>query len=60
MAADQQSSPQPAGKNRPVIDPKAQVHLGYWLLALALMFVLQGLWSSYSNVQTVPYSAFQT
>ncbi|MEW6560173.1 MAG: ATP-dependent zinc metalloprotease FtsH [Pseudomonadota bacterium] len=42
------------------MNPKAQVHLGYWLLAIALMFLVQSLWSSYSNVQTVPYSTFQT
>ncbi len=50
----------PGGKNQPMIDPKAQVHLGYWMLAIALMFLVQSLWSSYSNVQTVPYSTFQT
>lgn len=58
--ADEQNSSQPSGKNRPVIDPKAQVHLGYWLLAIALMFLVQSLWSSYSTVQTVPYSTFQS
>jgi membrane protease FtsH catalytic subunit (EC 3.4.24.-) len=47
-------------ENRPKINPKTQVHLGYWLLAIALMFMVQSLWSSYSNVQTVPYSEFQT
>ncbi|MGC8506666.1 MAG: ATP-dependent zinc metalloprotease FtsH [Thiomonas sp.] len=60
MAEDQNPSPPPAGKNRPVINPKAQVHLGYWLLAIALMFLVQSLWTSYSNVQTVPYSEFQS
>jgi cell division protease FtsH len=60
MADDQKTPPQPGGKNRPVIDPKAKVHLGYWLLAIALMVLVQSLWSSYSNVQTVPYSEFQT
>jgi cell division protease FtsH len=58
--ADEQNSSQPPGKNRPVIDPKAQVHLGYWLLAITLIFLVQSLWSSYSTVQTVPYSTFQT
>ncbi|MGA8009437.1 MAG: ATP-dependent zinc metalloprotease FtsH [Thiomonas sp.] len=42
------------------MDPKAQVHLGYWLLAISLLFLVQSLWASYSNVQTVPYSEFQT
>ncbi|CUA98993.1 membrane protease FtsH catalytic subunit [Thiomonas bhubaneswarensis] len=60
MAEEQRSLPAPPGKNRPVMNPKAQVHLGYWLLAIALMFLVQSLWSSYSNVQTVPYSTFQT
>ena len=62
--ADAPNSPNstnsPTGKNRPVIDPKAQVHLGYWLLAIVLLFAVQSFWSSYSNVQTVPYSTFET
>ena len=52
-------TPKP-GDKRPRIDPKAQVHLGYWLIAIALVFLLQSLWSSHSNVQTVPYSQFET
>jgi cell division protease FtsH len=59
MAEDRDSSPSP-GKNRPVIDPKTQVHLGYWLLAITLIFLVQSLWTSYSKVQTVPYSEFQS
>ena len=44
----------------PVLDPKSRVHLGYWLIALVTLFWLQSLWSSYQNVQTVPYSQFET
>ena len=53
------TTPKP-GDKRSRIDPKAQVHLGYWLIAIALVFLLQSLWSSHSNVQTVPYSQFET
>jgi cell division protease FtsH len=60
MTDEQNPPPSSGGKNRPKINPKTQVHLGYWLLAIALMFMVQSLWSSYSNVQTVPYSEFQT
>ncbi|MBW4048024.1 MAG: ATP-dependent zinc metalloprotease FtsH [Proteobacteria bacterium] len=48
-----------AGKP-PILDPKARVHLIYWMIALAAFFWLQALWSSYQNVQTVPYSQFQS
>lgn len=60
MADEQKPPAPPGGKNKPKIDPKAQVHLGYWLLAISLLFLVQSLWASYSNVQTVPYSEFQT
>jgi len=53
-------SPAPGGTGKPKLDPKAQIHLGYWLLAITLLFLVQSLWTSYSNVQTVPYSEFQT
>ena len=48
-----------AGKP-PMLDPKARVHLIYWMIALVVFFWLQALWSSYQNVQTVPYSQFQS
>ncbi len=53
------TTPKP-GDKRSRIDPKTQVHLGYWLIAIALVFLLQSLWSSHSTVQTVPYSQFET
>ena len=40
----------------------AQKHtwnLGYWLLALLLLFLLQDVWQNTSRVQTVPYSEFE-
>jgi len=52
-------NPPAGGSGKPKLDPKAQIHLGYWLLAITLLFLVQSLWTSYSNVQTVPYSEFQ-
>ncbi|MDE1951760.1 MAG: ATP-dependent zinc metalloprotease FtsH [Betaproteobacteria bacterium] len=50
----------PAGKKLPKFDPKTRVHLGYWLMAIVAVFWLQSIWSTSQDVQTVPYSQFQT
>ncbi len=50
----------PAGKKMPRFDPKTRVHLGYWLMAIVAVFWLQSIWSTSQDVQTVPYSRFQT
>ncbi|MHB1667104.1 ATP-dependent zinc metalloprotease FtsH [Thiomonas sp.] len=50
----------PAGKKLPKFDPKTRVHLGYWLMAMVAVFWLQSIWSTSQDVQTVPYSQFQT
>ena len=60
--AEQNRSPSnPAGGpgKQPMLDPKARVHLIYWMIAIVAFFWLQAIWSSYQNVQTVPYSQFQ-
>jgi cell division protease FtsH len=44
----------------PRLDPKARIHFGYWLVALMALLWLQGLWQGASQVQTVPYSEFET
>lgn len=33
--------------------------MGYWLIALLLLVLLQDLWQGLSQVQTVPYSEFE-
>ena len=44
-------------------DPKSpwnqQWNLGYWLLALLLIFSLQNVWQASQTVETVPYSKFE-
>ena len=69
MAATQDPPPgaddggtDPAGRRPrlPRIDPKARVHLVYWLVALLVVLWLQGLLQGASQVQTVPYSEFQS
>ena len=44
----------------PRFDPKARIHLGYWLVALLMLLWLQSLWQGAAQVQTVPYSQFET
>jgi cell division protease FtsH len=34
-------------------------NMGYWLLALLLLFLLQDVWQNTNRVQTVPYSEFE-
>lgn len=38
---------------------KDQWNLGYWIIALLLLLMLQGLWQSLSLVEPVPYSEFE-
>ncbi len=45
---------------KPRIDPKARIHLGYWLLAAVVLTLLQTLWSGARRAETVPYSRFET
>jgi len=40
-------------------DPKTQWNVGYWLLALLALLSLQSLWQAQSQVEAVPYSAFE-
>ncbi len=44
----------------PRFDPKARIHLGYWLVALLVLLWVQSLWQGAAQVQTVPYSQFET
>ncbi len=44
----------------PRLDPKARIHFGYWLVAMMVLLWLQGLWQGAAQVQTVPYSEFET
>jgi cell division protease FtsH len=41
------------------LDKKNTWNLGYWLIALVLLLLLQNFWPSASQVQTVPYSEFE-
>jgi cell division protease FtsH len=40
-------------------DPKMQWNIGYWLLALVMLFMLQNLWQTQRTVEAVPYSEFE-
>jgi cell division protease FtsH len=40
-------------------DPKTQWNVGYWLMALLVLFTLQNLWQTRSTVESVPYSEFE-
>ena len=33
--------------------------MGYWVFALVLLFLLQDVWQSANQIQTVPYSEFE-
>ncbi|MBW8076172.1 ATP-dependent metallopeptidase FtsH/Yme1/Tma family protein, partial [Metallibacterium scheffleri] len=44
----------------PRFDPKVRIHLGYWLVALLVLLWVQSLWQGAAQVQTVPYSQFET
>ena len=41
------------------MDKKNTWNVGYWLIALVLLLLLQNFWQSTSQVQTVPYSEFE-
>jgi len=41
------------------LDKKNTWNVGYWLIALVLLLLLQNFWQSTSQVQTVPYSEFE-
>ena len=41
------------------MEQKHTWNMGYWLLALLLLFLLQDVWQNTNRVQTVPYSEFQ-
>lgn len=34
-------------------------NLGYWIIALSLLLLMQNMWQGLSQVQTVPYSEFE-
>ena len=41
------------------MDKKHTWNLGYWVIALLLLLLLQNIWQGLSQVQTVPYSEFE-
>jgi cell division protease FtsH len=41
------------------LDKKQTWNLGYWVMALAMVMLLQDVWQSANQVQTVPYSEFE-
>lgn len=41
------------------MDKKNTWNVGYWLIALMLLLLLQNFWQSANQVQTVPYSEFE-
>jgi cell division protease FtsH len=41
------------------MEQKHTWNIGYWLLALLLLFLLQDVWQNTNRVQTVPYSEFE-
>jgi cell division protease FtsH len=41
------------------VDKKHTWNIGYWLMALVLLFLLQDVWRNASEVQAVPYSEFE-
>ena len=41
------------------MDKKNTWNVGYWLIALMLLLLLQNFWQGASQVQTVPYSEFE-
>jgi cell division protease FtsH len=40
-------------------DPKFQWNVGYWLIALMALLMLQNLWQAQRTVEVVPYSEFE-
>lgn len=41
------------------LDKKQTWNIGYWLIALVLLLLLQDLWQGAGKIQTVPYSEFE-
>ncbi len=41
------------------IDPRQRWNLGYWMIALLLLMLVQSVWQGSSRVEAVPYSAFE-
>ena len=41
------------------MDKKQTWNMGYWVFALVLLFLLQDVWQSANQIQTVPYSEFE-
>lgn len=41
------------------MDPQRSWNVGYWITAVFLLLILQDLWQSASEVETVPYSVFE-
>lgn len=41
------------------MEPQQRWNIGYWILALSLLLVLQSWWQTQQTVETVPYSAFE-
>jgi cell division protease FtsH len=40
-------------------DPRAQWHVGYWLIAIAALLFLQSVWQAQRTLEVVPYSEFE-
>ncbi len=41
------------------IDSRQRWNLGYWMIALLLLMLVQSVWQGSSRVEAVPYSAFE-
>ncbi|MBS0434033.1 MAG: ATP-dependent zinc metalloprotease FtsH [Proteobacteria bacterium] len=41
------------------MDPRQRWNLGYWMIALLLLMLVQSVWQGSSRVEAVPYSAFE-
>jgi cell division protease FtsH len=41
------------------LDKKQSWNIGYWLMALVLLLLLQDMWQGAGKIQTVPYSEFE-
>jgi cell division protease FtsH len=46
-------------RERTFLDNKHGWNTGYWLVALMLLLLLQNIWQGASQIETVPYSAFE-
>jgi cell division protease FtsH len=41
------------------VNKQTQFHLGYWIIAMIGVLIVQSVWSYYNTVETIPYSQFQ-